>query len=407
MNILRKILPKKLISFYHFLLSLLGVIVYRYPSKRIKVIGITGTKGKTTTSNFLSSILSEAGMKTALSSSTKFKIGDKEWKNNLKMTMPGRLKIQKLLRKAVNEGCTHFVLEVTSEGIKQYRHSFISFDIAVFTNLSPEHIDSHGSFENYREAKGKLFQKTKDLHIINGKDENADFFLNIESREKIIFNKGKFEPSEIKEEKEGISFNLQGVPFNLPLIGSFNIDNAVTSSVVALSLGVPLETSSNVLKKIKTEGRMEIVSREPFVVVDYAHTPQSLEEVYKSLLRIKEESGELISVLGSCGGGRDKWKRPVFGRIAKEYCKRIIITNEDPYDEDPEKIIDEVLEGTEGKGEKIIDRREAIFSAIKDAKKEDIVIITGKGQEGWICIEKGKKIPWNDKDIVLEIIKEL
>ncbi len=399
-KLLRKILPKSFLGFYHLLLAFLGALIYRFPSRKIKVIGITGTKGKTTTANFTASILEEAGFGVGLSSSNKFKIKEKEWKNNLKMTMPGRFTIQKLLREAVNKNCDYFVLEVTSEGIKQHRHMFINFFVAVFTNLSLEHIESHGSFENYRKAKLKLFEKTKNVHIINGNDENADFFIKIPSEKKIIFNKGELIAKDVKEKETGVSFVLGNVNFDLPVIGKFNIENALASCVIADFLGVPFESSSRTLKKTAIEGRMEIVSKNPFVVVDYAHTPASLEQVYKNLSSIKK--GKMICVLGSCGGGRDKWKRPIFGEFAFRYCDEIIFTNEDPYDEDPLKIIEDVMTGAKGKGEKIIDRKKAIKKAIETANFNDTVIITGKGAEPWMCVENGKKIPWDDRKIARE-----
>ena len=157
LNIFRKLVPSFLIDWYHFLLPALGAFLYRFPSKKMIIIGVTGTSGKSTVVNFTTEILTEAGYKAASLSSIKFKIGQKVWPNTLKMTMPGRLKLQRFLRQAAAEGCQYVVLEVTSEGISQHRHKFIDFDVAVFTNLTPEHIEARGSFENYRAAKGKLF----------------------------------------------------------------------------------------------------------------------------------------------------------------------------------------------------------------------------------------------------------
>lgn len=381
-------------------MALLAAILFWFPSKNLTVIGVTGTSGKSTTVDFITRILEEAGQKVASISSIRFKIGEKEWKNELKMTMPGRFKLQKFLKQAKRAGCKFVILEVTSQGIAQYRHKFINFKTAVFTNLSPEHIESHGGFENYRKAKLKLFEATKDIHIINIDDANSKYFLDIPAVKKISY--GLKDAGNIKIEN-GISFSFKGTEFNLNLLGRFNVYNALAAICVGLSEGVSLAFCKTALEKAKgIAGRMELVVEKPFtVIVDYAHTPEQLESVYKSL-----QDKPLICVLGSCGGGRDKWKRPVLGKIAKDYCKEIIITNEDPYDEDPMKIIEDVAGGADGKAQKILDRREAIKTALKLATPYDTVVITGKGSEPWMCIKNGKKIPWDDCQIVRkELIK--
>ena len=186
-ELIKKFIPDFILSWYHWKLAFLAAVLYGFPSRKLKVIGVTGTNGKSTVVELTTKILEEAGYKVASLSSIRFKIGEKEWQNTLKMTMPGRFKIQKFLRQAVNAGCQYAVLEVTSEGIKQYRHKFINFEAAVFTNLSPEHIEAHGSFENYREAKGKLFKATKKIHIINMDDENAEYFLQFPAAKKLDF----------------------------------------------------------------------------------------------------------------------------------------------------------------------------------------------------------------------------
>ena len=389
-NLIKKLIPPFLLSWYHFSLSLLGAIFYGFPSNKIKVIGITGTNGKTTVVNLTTEILEEAGFKVASLSSVRFKIGEEERINTLKMTMPGRFKIQKFLKEGVQKGCQYAVLEVSSEGIKQYRHKFIDFEVAVITNLSPEHIESHGGFENYKKAKGKLFKVTKKVHVINIDDKNADYFLSFKSEKKYTFGWDKGD------------INIQNTKFNLPLIGKFNIYNALAAICVGISQGINLEVCQKALEKAKgVPGRMELVISEPFkVIVDYAVTPDALEQLYKTIKEIYSPS-RIIAVFGSCGGGRDKWKRPIFGEIAAKYCQEIIVTNEDPYDEDPIKIIEDVSKGTNGKARKILDRREAIREALRLAKEGDVVVITGKGSETAMMI-KGKKIPWSDKKVVLE-----
>ena len=245
--------------------------------------------------------------------------------------------------------------------------------------MSPEHIERHGSFENYRSAKGKLFQTTKKIHIINLDDENADYFWRFPAKKKYGYRLADFPDLKIK------------------LLGEFNKYNALAAIYVGLSQGIDLATCQRALEKIEgIPGRMEKVISQPFkVFVDYAFTPAALEKVYQTLK-------PTICVLGACGGGRDKWKRKVLGEIAEKYCDEVIITNEDPYDEKPMEIIEQVANGAGQKAKKILDRREAIKEALKLAKPGDTVIITGKGCEPWICVADGKKIPWDDRRVVKE-----
>lgn len=377
-NLIKKFTPSFLLSFYHYCLAFFGAFFYGFPSKKITVVGITGTSGKTTVVELTNHILQKAGLKSCAISSIA--------SQNLKMTMPGRFKIQKFLKKAVKSGYKIAILEVTSEGIKQYRHKFIKFDVAVFTNLSKEHIESHKGFKNYKKAKAKLFKECKNTHIINTDDKNASYFWQIPAKKKIGFSSQEFE-----------KFLPQ-----LNILGEFNKYNALAAAKTAMALRISLENCKKALREFESiEGRMEIVSKSPLVIVDYAHTPKALEEVYKTL-KSRGPTSALICVLGSCGGGRDKWKRPVMGKIAKQYCQKVIITNEDPYDEDPMEIINQVAGNTQA--EKILDRKEAIKKAIYLAKPENAVIITGKGSETWMCIKNGKKIPWNDKEIAKGII---
>ena len=430
---IKKIIPCFLLDFYHYCLAFAGAFLYGFPSKKMIVVGITGTAGKSTTVEFVAKVLEQTGHKTASLSSIKFKIGNYEQDNDLKMTMPGRMKIQRFLKQALKANCKYVVLEVTSEGIKQFRNKFINFDIAIFTNLSPEHIETHRGFENYRQAKLMLFKDTKKIHIINLDDQNTDYFLKIPSNEKygytmnpevaINFGENPAVASNFRENNKnlkileakntnvltnGVDFEVQGELFHLNLLGKFNIYNSLAAICVGLSQGVSLEKCKLALSRIQgISGRMEIVAKEPFVViVDYAHTPDSLLNVYKTLseLKPKNQESKIICVLGSCGGGRDKWKRPKMGEIAYQYCDEVFVTNEDPYDEDPMEIIDQVAQGAQNKAHKVLDRREAIKRAISVANSNDIVIITGKGSELWMCVKNNKKIKWDDREIVRQSI---
>lgn len=402
----KKIIPKSLFKFlqprYHFLLAFLAAFVYRFPSRKMKVIGVTGTKGKSSVVYLAARIFENAGIKTASASSIEFKIGSEAYPNLLKMTMPGRFFLQKFLRKAANAGCRFAILEVTSEGVKQNRHRFIDFDAAVFTNLSPEHIESHGGFENYKKAKLSFFEYVKNIHILNKDAEHSEEFTEIPAEKIIAYAK-----------KEAAGFDLK-------LPGDFNAENAAAAAKIAEIYGVSREIVKQTLESIKQiPGRMEFVDTgQPFkVVVDYAHTPDSLEKVYKTLLgTLGAKSGKLICVLGAAGGGRDKWKRPEMGKIAGRYCGEIILTNEDPYDENPASILEQIEAGFSQirnpkseilNYEKIIDRKKAIKKALEKARNNDTVVITGKGCEQWLMAANGEKIPWDDRKIVREILQLL
>lgn len=390
-SLLRKFVPSFVFSWYHFGLAFLGALIFGFPSRNLVVIGITGTNGKSTVVHLITEVLEKSGFKTASLSSIKFKINKKEWPNMLKMTMPGRFKLQGFLRDAARARCKYVILEVTSEGIKQHRHRFIDFDGAVFTNLAREHLEAHKGFENYKKAKGKLFKalarskKKNKFAAFNADDKNSEYYAGLVGNAKKYFY-GKDSKIEI----------------SLP--GEFNLYNAAAAVEVAKSLGISLGKTLRILKSIKKiPGRMELVIEKPFkVFVDYAHTPNSLEKVYKTLGK------GLICVFGSCGGGRDKWKRPESGGIADKYCNRIILTNEDPYDENPERILLEIESGiTNTSVDKILDRRQAINKALSLAKRGDTVIVTGKGCEPWICVEKDRKIPWDDREVVKEEFKKI
>lgn len=401
LRFIRKLTPKFIINIYHYKLALLAAIFYGFPSRKLTVIGVTGTKGKSSTVYFLSKVLEGAGYKTASLSSIQSKIGDQEWPNKLKMTMPGRFQIQKFLSEAVTAGCKFAVIEVSSQGVVQSRHRFINFDSAVFTNLAPEHIESHGSFGKYREAKLRFFRYVKNNHIINKDDKYFDDFWTVSARNKVAYSM------------------IDAQDLKLQIAGDFNLSNGAAAIKTAEIYGIDKNEAKNILENIKfIPGRMEFIDEgQDFkVVVDYAHTPDSLRKVYETLrngYKLTANSYKLVCVLGAAGGGRDKWKRPEFGKIAAEFCNEIILTNEDPYDESPEEILNQISSGLSQirnpKSEiiKIIDRREAIKKALNLAKKGDIVVITGKGCEQWMMLENGKKIPWDDRQTVREELKRL
>ncbi len=408
-----------LYSLYHWLWALIGAFVYRRPSRNLFVVGVTGTKGKTTVLELLDVIFTEAGKKTAVLSSIKRKIGDKAEENKLPNTMPGRWRMQKFLKRAVDAGCEYAFVEVTSQGAAQHRHKFIDWDAALFLNLTPEHVEAHGSFEKYRRAKTNFFQylgksgKTKKYFFINKDDQDAVYFKEaaggVPDGEIVFFSKG-----DVYKMVEAVKKDRH------PdwLKSDFNIENLAAAVSVARARGIDqkvIKQAIGVFKGLK--GRMDFVAKTPFkVVIDYAHTPASLQAVYRNLRENYKfsKNSKLICVFGSAGGGRDKWKRPELGNVAASYCDKLVLTSEDPYDENPNQIISEIKSGisssqatlSSGDIYEIVDRREAIKKAISLARPDDTVVMTGKGSELWFYLADGKKVPWDESEIVRELLKK-
>ena len=444
---------------YHYLLSWSSAFFNGFPSEKMVVIGVTGTIGKTTTSYLLLRTLKECGYKVGLTSTAIFDDGEKEWLNNKRMTMVGRFFLQGLLAKMVKNGCQFAIVETTSEGIRQFRHRFINYDWLIFTGLYPEHIESHGGFENYKKAKGKLFAhlkncKTKyvnadwnlvkdssginklDLNrvhktvVANVDDENAPYFLSFEAEDKIGYS---LNPNEIKNkadlpknlvvekygdiitENTGVSFSAFGEKIQLALLGEFNAANAMSAACIARLAVKDFEKIKKGIFSIKgVAGRMErIDAGQPFnVIVDYAFEPNSLEKFYDTVEKFPHN--RIINVLGSAGGGRDVARRPKLGLLAGRRADFVVITNEDPYDDDPDLIIDQIGAGAETAGKKlnvdffkIPDRREAIKKAMTLAEEGDLVLITGKGSEQLIWMANGEKLPWDDRRVAREEIEKL
>lgn len=390
-------LMQKLRPTYHYFLSATSAWFYGYPSRKLKVIAITGTKGKSTTTYMMYRVLLGLGEKVSAIGSLGYFINDKSWPNNLKMTMPGRGKIHKFMKEALDAGCDWCILETTSEGIEQFRLVGIDVDCAVFTNLHPEHIESHGSMENYKKAKLKLFAQTKNIHILNYEDPYFADFANFGPRQTITFGlkSGMFKINDVS--------NL-----NLKIKGDFNTRNALGVLAVCSTYGLDINSVAEVLNSItEIPGRMQLfhLKSGALAIVDYAHTPDSLELVYKTARDMLKDGGRLTVVLGSAGGGRDIWKRPVFGSIAQKYPDEIILTNEDPFDEDPQDIVNQIKKGFVDNvavhAHVIIDRREAIEKSCLQARAGDVVVITGKGSEVSMALAGGVKIPWSDADIVM------
>lgn len=406
--------PKKLYRFlqpfYHYLLATIGVALYRHPSRKIYVIGITGTKGKSSTTEFVNAVLEAAGKKTAVLSTIRFKIDTNSEPNKYKMTMPGRFFTQQFLRKAVDAGCEYAIIEMTSEGARFFRHAHLQLDALIFTNLSPEHIESHGSFQAYKKAKlrlAKQLAKSKKLArvaIANIDNEHAPAFLigDVEKNIGYSLNHAHI----ISHDEHTSTITWHDTEITIPLPGMFNISNAIAALTLAQEIGIKEEDAKRGIEMLSLiRGRVEKVNEgQDFrVIVDYAHTDDSLRKLYETF-----PTSRKIAVLGSTGGGRDGWKRPVLGKIADEYCDEIILTNEDPYDEDPLKIINEVARGIERHSPTIIlNRREAIAHALSLARTGDTVLITGKGTDPYIMGPNGTKEVWDDASVAREELIKL
>ncbi|TSC58961.1 MAG: hypothetical protein Greene041679_4 [Parcubacteria group bacterium Greene0416_79] len=414
---------------YHFSLALLGAFIFGLPSRKLMVIAVTGTKGKSSVVELVGAILTEAGYKTAHSSTIHFKIGDSVERNLHKMTMPGRFFLQRFLRRAVSAGCTHAVIEMTSEGARQFRHKFISLDALIFTNLSPEHIESHGSYENYVAAKVSLARalersrKKDKLLVVNRDDKEAKRFLDAFTTGRALAY-SRQETGNPGISSDGVSFDWKtsdvpgtektsDVPgtsdvlrIRSKLPGEFNLYNILAAATFAHAAGVPVEKIKAGIERVRSiRGRAERVDagQDFLAIVDYAHTPDSLEKLYQAFAGTYR-----ICVLGNTGGGRDRWKRPVMAGIAERHCDEIILTNEDPYDEDPEGIIREMAAGiTHKQPTLILERRAAIREALQRASKEDAVLITGKGTDPYIMGPRGSKEPWDDATVAMEELKRL
>jgi UDP-N-acetylmuramoyl-L-alanyl-D-glutamate--2,6-diaminopimelate ligase len=440
-SLLKKIVPAAAVDRYHLALAKLSAARFGRPSERMVVVGVTGTNGKSTVCAMIARILDEAGYRTGFTTTVSFKVAEKEWLNDTKMTMLGRFRLQRLLAEMAAAGCDYAVVETSSEGIKQHRHAGVHYDAAVFTNLTPEHIESHGGFENYKKAKGELFAKlardpAKKLKgkavpkviVANLDSPHGEYFLSFRANKKYGFLRegggdGKdkrlaewplaiVKALDVKLHGDHSTFTVRGVPFRLDMPGAFNVENAMAAISYGLSQGVGLETMAAGLAKLPgVPGSIERVDagQDFTVIVDYAPEPESFRKLYEVVATLPKK--RVIHVLGSTGGGRDRDRRPVLGGLAAKGADVVIVTNEDPYDDEPMSIIEDVAAGARAEGKKdgedlftVVDRGEAIAKAVALAGPGDLVLLTGKGAEQAMCVADGKKIPWDDRTKVREAI---
>lgn len=390
---------------------------YGNPAKNLRVIAVTGTNGKTTTVNFINEILKEAKYKTAMFSTAVIEIDGKAQINDLNATVASTERMQQFFRDAKKAGVDFVVLEITSHALDQHKLAGVPIEVAVMTNLTQDHLDYHKTMEQYAKAKGKLFASDPKYIVLNRDDDWFEFFDQfVPELQKITY--GEHEEAEARIEyvklyKKGSEATVvidhqTKLDLATALPGKFNVYNMTAAASTAYLLGVPLQDIIEGVANLEgVPGRFERVAEglDYDAIVDYAHTPDALEKLLEAVRAITKN--RVILVFGATGD-RDKEKRPIMGEIAARGADRIILTDEESYNENPEQIRTQVRNGIEaakgdGKLTEIADRHEAIEKALSIAKKGDTVLITGMGHEQYRIIN-GEKQPWNDGEVVREIL---
>ncbi|MDH5596761.1 MAG: UDP-N-acetylmuramoyl-L-alanyl-D-glutamate--2,6-diaminopimelate ligase [Candidatus Peregrinibacteria bacterium] len=436
LNSLRKIIsfenPLRLL--WHRFKGILAALAYGFPGKSMVVIGVTGTNGKTTTTHMIEHILREGGKKVAMLSTADFSINGKKEPNLSKKTTMSPFKTQAFLRRCQREGAEYVVIEASSHALHQSRLWGTAFNISVITNITHEHLDYHGTMEKYAAAKRILFEmvekncrrpKSEKLQniphqnafVLNTADEFYKSFKKIHCPVNIEYGlkQGNLQASDPHYSKQGASFTLtyhkDSAKVNLPMMGEYNVENALAATGAALACKLSLSNVAHALKSFEgVEGRMERIKspRGCEVVVDFALTPDALEKLY-GVLRATT-TGRLIGLIGSCGD-RDKEKRPAMGEIVARHCDLTIVTDEEPYSEDPMAIMEAILEGAKKVktfGDDLLlieDRYAAIEEAISRAGEGDTVVLTGMGSFTTRTMNSGP-IEWDDRKVAREIIQK-
>ncbi len=435
--VVKSVFGDSVFIWYHTVLAIVASKVFGDPSKKMLVITVTGTKGKTSTLNFIWHVLTAGGYKVGLISTANIKIGSVEKMNWYHMTMPGRFLLQKLLKEMCNERCDIVLVEATSEGIKMNRHIGLYYDMAVFTNLHPEHLKSHNnSFEEYKKMKGKLFKNLSKLptkrwsgadvekvFFVNVDDENGEYFYSFGADKKYSFGEknGDYKFGDVEESINGVSFNFEENKYSIPLLGTFNVYNAMPAILIGKQLQIDVVKIQTGLQNCMViPGRMEIVKVENTpqnftAIVDYAHEGVSMRLALQAALKAKKgPSNKLIAVYGAEGGGRDLKKRETMSKATSDLATHAIVTLSDPFDADPDEINKDVVSwlvkfGFKYEGENknvwdFVDRREAIKKAISLVGDGDVILFASKGAEQSI-IFKDHTESWDDREEARAAIK--
>lgn len=427
-HLLSHLIPQSIKNIgWHLPQAVLANLWYGFPARELRVVGITGTNGKTTTTTLIGTMIEAAGKKVATASTIAVRMNGETRVNATKYTTASPWEVQRFLREAVNGGCEYAVLEVSSHALDQYRVWGIHFEIAVITNLTREHLDYHRTMDRYREAKRRLFCSA-DIGIVNADMVGPDTFC-LTVKKPITYSTKNPEATilaqDINLDFKGATFRALEHFFELHLPGLFNIENALAMIATGQALALPVGAMQRALRETRgIPGRMELVpnQRGIDILIDYAVTPDSFEKLYTTVAALKIPGTKIIHVFGACGE-RDRGKRPVMGHIASERADIIVLTNEDPYFEDPEQIIDDIEKGlikkrlthdathetlvdTAGGYYRIFDRREAIRKALSIAETGDIVLITGKGAEETMAFG-AKRVPWKERQVVEEELEKI
>jgi UDP-N-acetylmuramoyl-L-alanyl-D-glutamate--2,6-diaminopimelate ligase len=429
-KLVRSLAPSFAIRLYHLFLAHAGALRYGYPTRRMVVIGVVGTRGKTTVGNFIWSCLTSAGYKVGLTGTANIRVGNTERMNPYHMTMPGRFRLQKILREMADAGCQFAVVETPSEGVEQFRHKGVFYDCVVLTKLYPEYLEIHGwSFDRAKEMDEVPFvelmrQPRKKLNsgsvpkviVVDAEAEEKERFLKYPADVKLTYGcnaKADIAAEAIEEKEFGSAFTAARERYEVRLPGVYNVQNALAAVAVSLAFGVKPEYIRKGLLLDGIPGRMERIELgQPFqVYVDYAHDAVSLESVLEAAAKLKGSAHKLIVLFGGQGGGRDVKKLPVMGEVSAKLADTVILTTDDPFDEDPLRIMEVIAPGAEKYGKKrgedllmIVDRREAVRKAFSLAGEGDVVLIAGKGAEQSMVTKAGN-IPWDDRAVAREELK--
>ena len=393
----------------------LAAAFYNYPSKKIKLIGVTGTNGKTTVTHLIQRIVEDAQHKCALIGTLGYKLSGKDTYHDAKHTTPQAPELQKTLEMICEQNIDYVAMEVSSHALEQNRVGGCDFDGAVFTNLTQDHLDYHITMNNYFEAKALLFKGLKKggYAVINNDDEYAQRFKDIVPEGVKIYTYGIKNDADVKA--EDIDFSIHGAKFkinakksaaahkdvNLQMNGMFSVYNALAALTAGIAMGFDIDVCIKALEETKSvDGRFEIVSKKPLVIVDYAHTPDGLENVLKAARELTPKDANLVCMFG-CGGDRDATKRPKMGKIADENADIVVVTSDNPRSEDPQLIISDILAGIKTVNTQKVfvepDRRTAISMLKNIAKENDVVVLAGKGHEDYQIL-KDKTIHFDDRE---------